>query len=142
MIYKQQFIGNIVFEKYCLRISEYSKDRISKQGVLHQLRGLYRHFSTLMWTKFGFLWTTYPFHLAYLVFEWHPEVQLRYPKNDFIFNLNFNDKMENLWTVWISCKINQHYSTPEKMSWGNAHLNLCKLLETELRLAQRITQLL
>ena len=38
----------------CLHISEYSKDRISKQGVLHQLRGLYRHFSTLTWTKFVF----------------------------------------------------------------------------------------
>ena len=25
---------------------------------------------------------------------------------------------------------------PEKMSWENAHLNLCKLLETELRDAQ------
>ena len=77
MIYKQQFIGNIVFEKYCLHISEYSKDRISKQGVLHQLRGLYRHFSTLTWTKFGFLWTTYPFHLAYVVFERHPEVNIK-----------------------------------------------------------------
>ena len=68
-------------------------------------------------------------------------VQLRDPKNDFIFNFNFVDKMKNLWTVWISCKINQHYSTPEKMSWANAHLNLCKLLETELRLAQRLAQL-
>ena len=27
-------------------------------------------------------------------------------KNDFIFN--FDDKMKNLWTVWILCKINQH----------------------------------
>ena len=26
--------------------------------------------------------------------------------------------------------------TPEKLSWANAHLNLCKLLETELRLTQ------
>ena len=50
--------------------------------------------------------------------------------------------MKNLWTVWISRKINQHFSTSEKMSWANAHLNLCKLLETELRLAQRLSQLL
>ena len=69
-------------------------------------------------------------------------LQLRDLKNDFIFNFNFDDKMKILWIVWISCKINQHYSTPEKMSWANAHLNLCKLLETELRLAQRLTQLL
>ena len=33
-------------------------------------------------------------------------------------------------------------NTPEKMSWANAHLNMCKLIETELRLAQRLTQLL
>ena len=70
----------------------------------------------------------------------HICVQLRDPKKDFIFN--FDDKTKNLWTVWISCKINQHYSTPKKMRWANAHLNLCKLLETELRLAQRLTQLL
>ena len=70
-------------------------------------------------------------------------VQLRDPKNDFIFNFNLDDEMKNLWTVWISRKIwvlltrlDQHCSTPEKMSWANAHLNLCKLLETELRLAQ------
>ena len=34
-------------------------------------------------------------------------VQLRDPKNDFIFNFNFDDKMKNFWTVWISRKINQ-----------------------------------
>ena len=32
-------------------------------------------------------------------------VQLRDPKNDFIFNFNFDNKMKNLWTVWISRKI-------------------------------------
>ena len=74
-------------------------------------------------------------------------VQLRDSKNDFIFNFNFDDKMKNLWTVWISHKIwvlwtrlDQHCPTPEKMSWANTHLNLCKLLETELRLAQRLAQ--
>ena len=72
----------------------------------------------------------------------HYHIQLKDPKNDFIFNFNFDDKMKNLWTVWISRKINQHYSTPEKMSWANANLNLCKLLETELRLAQILNQLL
>ena len=70
------------------------------------------------------------------------ELQLRDPKNDFILNFNFDDKMKKLWTVWISCKINQHYSTHERMSWAKTHSNLCKLLETELRLAQRLTQLL
>ena len=40
---------------------------------------------------------------------WGRHLQLRDPKNDFIFNFNFNDKMKSLWTVWISCKINQHY---------------------------------
>ena len=69
-------------------------------------------------------------------------IQLRDPKNDFIFNFNFHDRMKNLWTVWISHKINQHYSTPEKMSLANVHLTLCKLLETELRLAQRLAQML
>ena len=68
-------------------------------------------------------------------------LQLRDPKNDFIFNFNFDDKIKNLWTVWILRKINEYYSTSEKMSWANAHLNLCKLLETELRLAQRLAQL-
>ena len=34
-------------------------------------------------------------------------VQLRDPKNNFIFNFNFDDKMKNLWTVWISRKINE-----------------------------------
>ena len=66
----------------------------------------------------------------------YKSVQLRDPKNDFIFNFNFDDKVKDLWTVWILRKINQHYSNSEKMSWANAHLNLCKLLETELRLAQ------
>ena len=59
-------------------------------------------------------------------------IQLRDHKNDFIFNFNFDDKMKFFWTVWISRKINEYCSTPEKMCWANAHLNLCKLLETEL----------
>ena len=35
------------------------------------------------------------------------QVQLWDPKNDFIFNFNFDNKMKNLWIVWISRKINK-----------------------------------
>ena len=77
MIHKQRFISNIVFEKYCLHISEYSKDRISKQGPSStKYVDFINIFLTLTWTKFGFLWTTYPFHLAHVVFERHPEVNI------------------------------------------------------------------
>ena len=48
-------------------------------------------------------------------------LQLRDPKNDLIFNFNFDDKMKNLWTVWISRIIDEYYYTPETMSWENTH---------------------
>ena len=36
---------------------------------------------------------------------WKMQIQLRDPKNNFVFNFNFDDEMKNLWTVWISRKI-------------------------------------
>ena len=59
-------------------------------------------------------------------------LQLRNPKNDFNVNFNLDDKIEYRWTVWIWRKIHHYYSTLEKMSWANAHLNLCKRLNWDL----------
>ena len=112
--------------------------KIFRQFFRRFWRWVFRHFFKCFWHFSKEFQLSKIFDLS----SFDLVVQLRDPKNDFIFNFNFDDKMKNLWTVWISCKINQHYSTPEKMSWANAHLNLCKLLETELRLTQRLAQFL
>ena len=36
-------------------------------------------------------------------------LQLKDPKNDFNFNFDFDNKMKNLWTVWISRKIHKKW---------------------------------
>ena len=64
-------------------------------------------------------------------------LQLRDLKNDFIFNFNFDDKLKIFEKFEFRAKsMNTTLHTPEKMSWAKAHLNLCKLLETELTLSQ------